>query len=293
MLSEMTSEQIEIHDEPPAMPIERMIAEGTYVGFADISPEAYHAAHGYSSNSFLCEVRRSPAHAIAARLISERTPALEFGEWFHMAVLEAKRFEKLFICGPSGVTRAAKEWKAFLAEHPGKTVLKPDEWEQIRRMQEAVYKHPTAYRLLQNGQAEHSMFWKDPETGLMRKARVDYLRASAGILVDLKTTADASFRGFQKSVHRYGYAMQSAGYLDGFNLLTGQKTNQFVHLCVEKEPPYGVAVYVLDDATLDLGRALNRRQLMKVLDCTISGQWGAYPSEVQIMNAPYFDDDGE
>lgn len=301
LLNELTGQAVDVSEEffekataDTAPNVVRQVAEGKFTGFvSDLNPEAYHSAHAYYSNSFLTEVRRSPAHALARRLNPERTPALEFGEWFHMAVLERDRFEAKFICGPSGVTRAAKEWKAFLAEHPGKTVLKPDEWDQIRRMVDAVVRNPSAEKLLHSGEAEASFFWVDPETGLKRKARADYLRTKSGIIVDLKTTTDASFRGFQRSVHKYGYAMQSAGYLDGFNLLTGQKTNSFVHLCVEKEPPYGVAVYVLDDATLDLGRALNRKQLMKVLDCEISGEWGGYPSGIQAMNAPYFDDDGE
>lgn len=262
-----------------------VIAAGKFVGFANVPEEVYRPAP-YYSQSFLTEVRRSPAHAQASKQNpKEPTPDMLLGTYAHCAILEPERFEEHFVIGPD-VSRATKEWKAFVAEHPNDTILKPDEFETINQMFRAVMAHPEASRLLTGGQSEHSAFWIDPISGLRCKARYDYVHMNKGIIVDLKTTKDASQRAFERSCVDRGYHRQSAFYLDGFNLLTGQQTDMFVHVLVEKEPPYAVGVYVLDNGALDKGRHEILQLLETVKQCEKSGKWPAYSDRIQAATLP-------
>ena len=52
---------------------------------------------------------------------------------------------------------------------------------------------------------------------LMMKVRPDGLCKNYPVIVDLKTTADASYSGFQRSVERFGYHVSAAMYMEGVN----------------------------------------------------------------------------
>ena len=62
------------------------------------------------------------------------------------------------------------------------------------------------------------------------------------MVVDLKSTIDASARGFAKSVRTYGYAFQCAWYLEEGLQPNGEKPTEFIFLAVEKKAPYLTAV---------------------------------------------------
>lgn len=266
---------------------EQAITAGKFQGFADVQESVYRPAP-YYSQSFLTEVRRSPAHAIAYRSTpKEPTPDMLLGTYAHCAILEPERFEEQFVVGPD-VSRASKEWKEFAAKHATDhvTLLKPDDYATIMRMAEAIDQHPGAKRYLSGGRAEYSAFWIDPLTGLRCKARYDYLHLEQGVLVDLKTAKDASQRAFERACVDRGYHRQSAFYLDGFNLLTGQQSDAFVHVLVEKEPPYAVGVYVLDNGALDKGRVEIAQLLETVKECERTGKWPAYSEQLQTATLP-------
>lgn len=178
---------------------------------------------------------------------------------------------------------AQAEW---LKNNGTRTVLTPEQWDQLHGMAASVMAHPAANRLLREvpGKAEISYYWNDPATGELCRIRPDWLR-SDDIIVDLKTTDDASPDGFAKSVANWRYDVQDAFYCDGFRAVTGRKA-RFVFIAVEKKPPYAVAVYTLDAESKEIGRAQYRADLDLYAQCKANDNWPGYGDAVQKLNMP-------
>ncbi len=133
------------------------------------------------------------------------------------------------------------------------------------------------------------MLWTDALTGVKCKGRPDYVHRG-GVVVDLKTTKDASPEEFAKVSARLGYHMQAAFYLDGMNatLQEGEDAfNAFVIVAVEQKPPHGIMIYELDDAAIDIGRRDYQRALAAwdVWQRTPGG-WEGYPTAIQALSLP-------
>lgn len=182
-------------------------------------------------------------------------------------------------------------WSDVLAEwtenNPGRIVLTPETWDQLHAMANAVHSHPAAGSLLTGcpGEAEKSVYWNDATTGVLCRCRPDWWRDD-NVIVDLKTTEDASPEGFAKSMANYRYDVQAAYYLDGVQQATGKRPKAFVFIAVEKKPPYGVGVYVLDSDSLELGRAQYQHDLRIYAECVRTGEWPGYGDKIQTISLP-------
>jgi hypothetical protein len=188
-------------------------------------------------------------------------------------------------------TTAAKKFIAD-ARAKGLVPLKPDEFEPIDAAAEAVLAHPAAKQLFgQPGDAEVSVFATDPETGVDERGRFDFLPtdftlgAPSRVAVDLKTTRDASPRGFTKSIADYGYDVQGVWYPDILRLITGEEA-EMVFVAVEKTPPYLVAVHQLPTIWKEMGRTKARRARSVYAECLASGEWPGYGNEVHLLSPP-------
>lgn len=205
--------------------------------------------------------------------------------------------------------KAVTLWKdvkaEWMANNGHRTVLEPEEWDQLHAMRDAVLAHPAARALLTNvpGKAEQSVYWVDQVTGELCRCRPDFWRAD-GIVVDVKTTEDASPEAFSKSLGGWRYHVQHPFYLDGVNAALKQgkkpkwlKADQcrgFAFLAVEKTAcvvngqAKGVAVYVLDDVAVDLGRAEYQQDLAKYAQCRATGTWPGYGDGVETISVPQY-----
>lgn len=250
----------------------------------------YHADNGVSSTQLKDVATKTPAHALARRNGEQKdTPALVFGDALHVAVLEPDRYPTSHMRGPDGDGRSkqAKEARAALAaDHPDATILPPAVFDAVEQIAAKVREHPRFESLLTGGQAETSGYWTDEETGLACRIRPDYMHPASPLLVDLKTTLDASPKGFQRALTTYGYHIQAAFYLDGFEAIEACPCRDFVFVAVEKTPPYAVAIYRLDDAAVEYGRRQYRRALRTIADCIESGTWPAYSDDVEPITLP-------
>ena len=95
--------------------------------------------------------------------------------------------------------------------------------------------------------------WRDPETGIECKGRIDYYVPARRCAVDVKTTEDARIDAFRRTVGRYGYHRQDAMYRDGLAVV-GEAIEHFVFLAVEKTAPYGIGIFSLDIGSVAKGR---------------------------------------
>ena len=120
------------------------------------------------------------------------------------------------------------------------------------------------------------------EEGAECKVRPDLYCPSAEVIIDLKSTIDASERGFAKSVRQYGYDFQACWYLESLRKL-GYSPKQFIFVCVEKTPPYVTACYTLEAYDIARHREPMRRACKLWASCVSSDIWPGYSDGVKTL----------
>lgn len=175
--------------------------------------------------------------------------------------------------------KSTKAWKDQQAEvrAAGGVLLLPDEWDNVRAMADKLSEHSLAMQLLSDGQPEVSAYGTDERTGVLRRARYDWLRDD--LIVDFKTAWSIQPHDLKRAFASYGYHQQHAWYLDLARDL-GHGARSFVFIVQMKEPPYLVGLFELQAHDVERGRELNDRALERFRDCTESGVWpGFYPTD--------------
>lgn len=253
-----------------------------------MSNDDYHGHPAVGSTS-LKNILRSPAHyKYELESPHDPTPALAFGQACHESLLEPDLFSKRVVVRPKfegeGSRAAREKWHL---ENGHKTIVTEEQLEHIKGILRSVSKHKTARGLLAGGHSEESYFDQCPETGLIRKVRPDFSR-QGHIIVDLKTTIDAEPETFRRDIARYKYHLSGAYYLDVVSAVTGEKFNQFIIIAVEKSPPYGVSVHLLDEGTVDAGRFLYKKALKILKECKEKNEWPAYPDRILNSAIPHY-----
>lgn len=250
--------------------------------------EKEYRQHPAISRSELWHIRESPQKfKYYKENPTEPTPSLLFGQVFHKILLEPGTFDEEFVVAPE-VNRRTKEGKQILAnfvsEHENQTIIPVEMCAQAKEMCEAVKEEPLAAKLL-NGATEVPFFWTDEMTGESCKCRVDVLNTaySQPIIVDVKTTADASTESFIRSAINYGYDFQAAMYSEGVEKNIGKKP-LFVFIAVEKDPPFSVNILQADELMLRRGYDLFREYIGIYHDCKTSGNWYGYLGKLNQIN---------
>lgn len=251
--------------------------------------EKEYRAHPAVSRSELWKFRASPQKFWYAKQHPEEpTPALLFGQVFHKLVLEPLTFADEFAVAPLVDRRTAagkQQWKEFLDGSAGKTVVPLEMMAQASDMLQSVVNEPLALKLL-DGAHETPYFWRDADSGdTWCKCRTDCLctKYSQPIIVDVKSTADASTDAFMRDAVKYGYDLQAAMYSEGVEACTGEAP-MFVFIAVEKTPPYAVNILQADELFMRRGQTLLRETLTEYRYCRESGNWYGYLGRNRQIN---------
>ena len=241
----------------------------------------YHADPAVSA-SHLHAVAASPYHYWSRFLAPDRPPsvqtaAMKLGSLTHCAVLEPDQLASRYGIAPDRRTNAGKAAVAEM-EAAGIEAVTAPEMEQAMAMAASVRSHQAAAALLRDGKAEQSFWFDDIATGLRCKCRPDWYTGST--IVDLKTTVDASPKGFAKSVAQWRYHVQQSHYL------AGTFAERFVFIAVEKSYPYAVGVYELDADAVQFGDYERRNNLQTIADCRAISEWPGYGNTIQPLSLP-------
>jgi hypothetical protein len=125
--------------------------------------------------------------------------------------------------------------------------------------------------------------------GLACKARLDCLQAVKNTVWDIKTTASAAYKAFERSMLTYCYHQQAAWYLDGASrcgLIDGPAA-KFLFLAVENSAPFNVAVYQASGALLNAGHQANEAALDLYRKCATTKHFPAsYADEIIVLDCP-------
>ena len=253
-------------------------------GIHDIPNDIYHQSNGIS-RSALMEFKRSPYHYQKKYLLEhepkEPTPAMVMGNLIHTLTLEPALFDDEYIIMPKfdrRTTVGKAGYNAFQANLSGRICVSEDDYTKAQAIALAVREHELGGALLVDGiHVEQSIYFTHKATGIQCKARPDAMLGS--VVVDLKTTADASFRAFQSSAYKFGYFLQAGMIHEALKSIDIQM-DKFIFLAVEKELPYPLGIYTLDDEALDYGVNQFNELMNNMAFCLENNKWPGYP----VMN---------
>lgn len=248
----------------------------------------YHADTSAISASGLKLFMRSPAHYYAAyldpnRVERKQTPAMRLGTATHCAILEPERFNAEYTVMPEGLDRRTTAGKQAYADllASGAEILSADEMAQVMNMACAFRDNKISRAMFYRPHSvEHSIY--ATINGVSCKCRPDLITVYELMVMDVKTTSDASPEGFGKSAWNLGYHVQAAFYRRVISAATGT-TPDFVFGCVESDRPHLVAYYSVPQYLLDYADGLIDCALERYAECLASGIWPGYVSEIEMQ----------
>ena len=215
----------------------------------------------------------------------------DFGKAAHRMVLGS---------GPEIVGLDVSDWRTKAARSAkdeaherGAVPLKQADYEKVVAMADALRQHETAAALFHplGGLAEQSLFWRDRDTGVMCRARPDWLPfhdAGRMILPDYKTIVSADDESIDKAIGNFGYFIQAPHYLDGVYALGLAKHADFVFVFQEKAPPFLVRVVQCTGSTMVWGDRENATARKIFAECTANNHWPGYADEVKLAAIPHW-----
>ena len=215
------------------------------------------------------------------------TDALRLGTLSHAAILEPDRDllsmveESLLEPGKptmviwSGGRRYGKAWNDFQEEHKHQTIVTQKMLDDAHAlcaeallMADAVHDHKFAMSLLDKCEFEVAAF-TDYE-GQSVKGRLDAYKP--GCIPDLKTSKDVSARPFGNDAAKFNYHVRLGCYKEFVTRITGQVPECWL-IAVEKEPPYDVVCYRVDDAVTEWGWKIAADLLNQIKWGYENGKW--------------------
>lgn len=191
----------------------------------------------------------------------KESDAFAMGHAVHCLALEPESFSDRFFVLPK-IDRRTKEGKAAYAEiqeaSKSKTLLDGDDYADAIACVQALNNHAEFATIMAQPRRVEVPFEFDL-FGHKFKAKPDAIIDSMKLIIDIKTTDDASPHKWQWSAVDYGYHRQAYIYQQAIQLETNE-WYRFVFAVVEKPKPSTrgipptVALYQLDEAALLMGR---------------------------------------
>jgi PDDEXK-like domain of unknown function (DUF3799) len=231
----------------------------------------------------------SPAHYLCElNDAGEATEAMLYGAVLHARLLEPDTFDAHYYAMPK-IDRRTKEGKAperHEARSAGRAAF-PAEWlSDIERTLANARVHRRAAKILSAGEAEVTLAWIDPDTGIKCKSRIDWWHDTT-LLLDVKSAHDVTAAGFSRACAQLKYALSAFMYCEGVRQVTGERPNWAFMAC-ERAQPNMVPIYRASDAFMRRGKCEFRRALDALAECRATG---CYPmmqadGEWEVIDLP-------
>lgn len=211
----------------------------------------------------------------------ERTE-FDLGTAAHLIFLEPKDFDRRverLDCDSyqSKSARAARD----AAREEGKTPLKVQDYETVLQMRAALVRQ--VGDLFIGGHNERTYIWRDMRSGVMCKARPDYVRPN--LIIDYKTSASSNPRAFRSRMFDCGHHLQAWHYLTGHEVLTGEKPN-WRWIVQATKPPYLVTAFKPTSPLLWWAEQQGRAAMQEYAKCVQAGSWPGYGDAVFPIDLP-------
>jgi len=251
-----------------------------------MSNEEYHGKTKYESSSTVRKALVSPKKYLYDKTAETvPTKAMEEGTAVHTYFLENNLFKNRYCFKPKAFNGRTKEGKQWMEEHSHLNVLAAEWEENLIHMNHSFLSSPAKMIYDLDGLTELSYFSEDLG-GIRAKCRPDWISSDSGVVVDLKTTQDASPKGFQKSIANFGYHIQAAFYLRTLQSL-GLDSYDFIFIAIEKTAPFCVGVYRASTEMLEEGNKKVDEAINKILWCKENDSYPDYtPNEIETISLP-------
>tara|TARA_R100000697_G_scaffold41543_1_gene54205 strand:- start:250 stop:1077 length:828 start_codon:yes stop_codon:yes gene_type:complete len=251
-----------------------------------ITNAEYHAIKTHISSTGVRTFRKNKKqfkYSLTNELVKQ-TKSMADGTAVHAFFLEKDKFHKDFAVKPQDIrlnTKAGKEWAQ---EHTNKIIIDSELGNNLYEMEKSFMDSPAKLIYQIKGKSELSYFWND--IGLVKgKCRPDWISDDGNIIVDIKTTTDASPKGFQKSISTWGYHLQLAWYMRGLQKL-GIPCNEFIFIAIEKTPPFSVGVYSADREMILFGNQEINKLVVDIDKALNDKNFPDYTPEIMSLGLP-------
>ncbi|AMV31278.1 Exodeoxyribonuclease 8 [Pirellula sp. SH-Sr6A] len=220
----------------------------------------YHSDLSRVSNTMLTTLKRSPKEFqeryITQNWVEKDQKAFRIGNMVHCLSLEPLEFDARYIAAEKHDrrTNVGKDaWTEFVKRAGDRQVVDPEEAELAMVCARNLIRHPDfgdffAYRRNSAVIEERINFTLH---GVDCRCKPDMLIPELGLILDVKTTADASPEAFARSVAKWGYARQHAFYCEGARQKYGIDF-RFLLCVVSTNRPHETACYELSPASIDI-----------------------------------------
>jgi len=266
------------------------------------------------NHSKLVGFKDTPAHARELFLYEKpSTPAKEFGWLSHLAVLEPDRLWREAVIRPD-VDGRTKDGKPVLdafketlkkgGANEGKKVITGEQRQKLQTITANALAHDTAREYLTGpGQNEMSLVWRDKETELLCKARLDRialvsklpgvsdLKPSSErfmIAIDFKTMGEvATLRNFESNLLKFNYASAAAMYLEGLSaIFPAPELRPFVWIVAETDAPHLVRLFMPSPDLLEWGFQRWHGWLRQYAECLRTESWPGWDPGIEEASLP-------
>lgn len=248
----------------------------------NMSNEVYHQQGGISSSAVKTVFKKSVAHWKGEK--RKNSSAFDLGTAVHALLLEEDR--DLVVKGPK--TRNSKGFKELQDNLEQDQVLLTEvEYHVAHRMAAETLKNNICHDALRHKDRvnEVSIFAECENTGLILKTRPDLYIPSEGIVYDVKTTQDASPKGFASECWKYSYPIQAAFYLYVCNL-GGIEVDRFHFIAVEKSAPYVSHMHVVSPELLVKATEQMHKTLEIIKEAIDKEDFGTGWGEYSLLEPP-------
>lgn len=268
--------------------------------FTGLPMVTYRASPGLAGSD-LETINSSPAKFNRGER-TEPTPDMEFGTLFHSLLLGGDadfHTAPEYYPAPESAKKDApiinKEWnwnakhcQQWRTDHLDKPIIPrhgPNSSAWLKAMQMKTEEHPLAKGLISQLIPEVSLFARHAEHPILCKGRPDGIIFSGDrtVVVEVKTTRDASTAAFSREILKRGYYKKAAWYRMLLKQLKIAPV-EYWFIAVEKKDRPRVNVRRLTDRAMDKGDLDGADSLTLYMKCKLGNYWpefpdGAFPGE--------------
>lgn len=248
----------------------------------------------YISKSGLVRIKKSPDHFKNGEPYID-TPEKIFGRRCHCFLFQEEKFRDIYyIFDDSEIydelltkgfekPRATKEYKSWYVNQEvsitEKEIIDKDDFDKMTGMKEKLLSHLYTRMLLKNGIGEQGIIGEletnAGEIGI--KLIPDYRKDIKHLIVEYKTTRDASKKGFERDCAEYDYHIQAAFYKDIVELLfNDEREITFIFIVQEKYKPYAFNIFEASNQFIAQGRYEYEMLLQLYKYCLDNNYWPGY-----------------
>ena len=200
---------------------------------------------------------------------SKATVAMDLGTICHTAHLEPEKYDSVkTLCE---YTRGTKKFDAEQEKYPH-LIMVTEEERMMIDIQRANFRANEYYDMINapDSQTEVAIRWKDAETGLKCKCRID--RYNSNLLIDVKTSGFSDEHPWINYFYQAYYHCQLAMYTDALIALDSIDRPS-ICLKFETVPCHDCVPYPIPNAVINGGRNQYRGWLWNLQNCLETDKW--------------------